>query len=194
MDIQLQNAYVEVLLDNFMSVVKQNIMFQAQLEVLKSSLNSHNELRDKCDRLEEERNQLKQQLDLINSEIVVLRNETNTRVTHEEKNRLQTAVNDYMRQVKNLKNELVESKAESQEALIKNNNHIEELNKYIQRLESVVPANKLKKIKLNEMSQEEQIIESNDNLENTTDQVLKFIVDEVKQVENDDNVKSGGSF
>ena len=33
MDVKLQNAYVEVLLGNFMEVVKQNLMFQAQLEV-----------------------------------------------------------------------------------------------------------------------------------------------------------------
>ena len=32
MDINLQNAYVEVVLENFLSVVKQNLLFQAQLE------------------------------------------------------------------------------------------------------------------------------------------------------------------
>ena len=37
MDVKLQNAYVEVLLDNFLSVVKQNIMFQAQLKTLNDS-------------------------------------------------------------------------------------------------------------------------------------------------------------
>jgi hypothetical protein len=37
MDVRLQNAYVEVLLGNFMEVVKQNLMFQAQIEVNKNS-------------------------------------------------------------------------------------------------------------------------------------------------------------
>ena len=38
MDVRLQNAYVEVLLGNFMEVVKQNLLFQAQIEVNKNSL------------------------------------------------------------------------------------------------------------------------------------------------------------
>jgi hypothetical protein len=38
MDVRLQNAYVEVLLSNFMEVVKQNLMFQAQLEVNKNNV------------------------------------------------------------------------------------------------------------------------------------------------------------
>ena len=38
MDIKLQNAYVKVVLDNFMEVVKQNLLFQAQLEIMKAEL------------------------------------------------------------------------------------------------------------------------------------------------------------
>ena len=50
MDVRLQNAYVEVLLGNFMEVVKQNLMFQAQIEVNKNSLQ---EAEDSVRRLKE---------------------------------------------------------------------------------------------------------------------------------------------
>lgn len=201
MDIQLQNAYVEVLLDNFMSVVKQNIMFQAQLEVMKKTLNELNAKQDNVELLQSQNAELEKQLQLLTSENVVLKNDVNSRVAPEtlrnEKSRLQSAVNDYMRQVKTLKTELMEVKAESQEVLVKNNNHIDELNKYIQRLESVVPANKLKKLKINETTQEEQVTETpevTEVVENPTEQLLTFVEEEVKQPENDDIVKSGGSF
>lgn len=201
MDIQLQNAYVEVLLDNFMSVVKQNIMFQAQLEVLKKTLNEVNAKQDALDALTSRNAELENALQALTSENVVLKNDVNSRVTPEtlrnEKSRLQSAVNDYMRQVKTLKTELMEVKVESQEVLVKNNNHIDELNKYIQRLESVVPANKLKKLKINETTQEEQVIETtevSEVAEKPTEQLLTFVED-IKQPEIiDDNVKSGGSF
>ena len=44
-------------------------------------------------------------------------------------------------------------KSESQNVLLQNNNRIEELTKYVARLENVVPANKLKKVKLGEVVQ-----------------------------------------
>ena len=203
MDIQLQNAYVEVLLDNFMSVVKQNIMFQAQLEVMKKTLNELNAKQDNVELLQSQNAELEKQLQLLTSENVVLKNDVNSRVAPEtlrnEKSRLQSAVNDYMRQVKTLKTELMEVKAESQEVLVKNNNHIDKLNKYIQRLESVVPANKLKKLKINETTQEEQVTETpevTEVVENPTEQLLTFVEEEVKQPEiiDTDNIKSGGSF
>lgn len=200
MDIQLQNAYVEVLLDNFMSVVKQNIMFQAQLEVMKKTLNELNAKQDNVELLQSQNAELEKQLQLLTSENVVLKNDVNSRVAPEtlrnEKSRLQSAVNDYMRQVKTLQSELMEVRAESQEVLIKNNNHIEELNKYINRLESVVPANKLKKVKLGEIS---PIVEepSNEIPVSTIEQVLTFgeTGSQSEQPEStEDNIKSGGSF
>lgn len=200
MDLQLQNAYVEVLLDNFMSVVKQNIMFQAQLEVMKKTLNEMSVKQDNVEALQSKNVELEKQLQLLTSENVVLKNDVNSRVAPEtlrnEKSRLQSAVNDYMRQVKNLQSELMEVRAESQEVLIKNNNHIEELNKYINRLESVVPANKLKKVKMGEIT---PVVEepSNEIPVSTIEQALTFgeTSSQSEQSEStEDNIKSGGSF
>jgi SMC interacting uncharacterized protein involved in chromosome segregation len=90
-----------------------------------------------------------------------------------EKNRLQNAVNDYMRQLEEARKEILKAKSESQEILIQNVNKIEELNRYILKLENVVPAAKLKKVRLGENVQPEPI----DNVQ-----------------EENDLVKSGGTF
>ena len=87
----------------------------------------------------------------------------------QEKDRLQSAVNDYMRQLKETQQEVLKVKSESQDVLLQNNNRIEELTKYVTRLEAVVPANKLKKLKVGE-------------------------VDESMLLINDDVEKSGGTF
>jgi seryl-tRNA synthetase len=133
MDVKLQNAYVEVLLGNFMEVVKQNIMFQAQLELSKSTHKEIDELKRKID-------------DLTRANSVIQSGSS-------EKDRLQAAVNDLMRQLKHAKEDLLVAKSESQDVLITNNNRIEDLTKYISRLEEAVPASKLKKLKLSDGNQ-----------------------------------------
>ena len=54
MDVNLQNVYTEVLLDNFIAVIKQNIMFQAQIEVMSKSLTEFDKL--KKEKIEFEKN------------------------------------------------------------------------------------------------------------------------------------------
>jgi hypothetical protein len=173
MDVKLQNAYVEVLLDNFMAVVKQNLMFQAQMEVMKSAVSEADDVRRKILELSD-RNVLLQQtndglvkkLESLSGENVNLKTTVgqkdiqvnNTTNIIREKDRLQNAVNTYMKQVKTL-----------EETSVENIKRIEELTKYIDKLEMVVPANKLKKLKVVDLT--------------------AFGVEEVQ-----DNVKSGGTF
>ena len=83
-----------------------------------------------------------------------------------------------MRQLKSAQQELLVVKSESQDVLMQNNNRIEELTKYVARLETVVPANKLKKVKLGEVIQP-------DTPEITVEEPVLPI---------DDIVKSGGTF
>ena len=175
MDIKLQNAYVEVLLDNFMAVVKQNLMFQAQMEIMKSAVSEADDVRRKILELSE-RNVLLQQtndglvkkLESLSGENLNLKTTVgqkdiqvnNTTNIIREKDRLQSAVNTYMKQVKAL-----------EETSVNNNKRIEELTKYIDKLEMVVPANKLKKLK-----------------------VIDLTAFGVEEAEVKDNVKSGGTF
>jgi replication initiation and membrane attachment protein DnaB len=97
----------------------------------------------------------------------------------QEKQRLQSAVNDYMRQLNEAKNEVLRVRSESQDVLLQNNNRIEELTKYISRLEVAVPANKLKKVKLGESIQPE------------TPEVTEIIP---SLPLGDESVKNGGTF
>jgi hypothetical protein len=82
-----------------------------------------------------------------------------------------------MRQLSEVKTELLTVKSESQDVLLQNNNRIEELTKYILRLEAAVPANKLKKVKLGESVQTE------------TPEVTEVITSL-----DDESVKNGGTF
>jgi predicted RNase H-like nuclease (RuvC/YqgF family) len=173
MDVKLQNAYVEVLLDNFMAVVKQNLMFQAQMEIMKSAVSEADDVRRKIielsDRnvlLQQTNDELVKKLESLSGENVNLKTKVgqkdievnNTTNIIREKDRLQSAVNTYMKQIKTLEDTSVD-----------NNKRIEELTKYIDKLEMVVPVNKLKKLKSVDLT--------------------AFGVEEVQ-----DNVKSGGTF
>lgn len=158
MDIGLQNAYVEVLLDNFMSVVKQNVMFQAQLELnnkktteydemkvsLQDLINKNLELQQKVSSLTEDLNSTKSTA-IDNKDIAYALEET-----RKEKERLQNAANDYMRQIRNTQDSLSNANVN----IDKLKNTIEEQNKYIEQLESIIPVTKLKKIKLDNLQEE----------------------------------------
>jgi hypothetical protein len=84
-----------------------------------------------------------------------------------------------MRQLKETQQQVLKVKSESQDVLLQNNNRIEELTKYITRLEAVVSANKLKKVKLGEIIQP-------DSPEFTNKMSL--------EITSNDSVKSGGTF
>jgi prefoldin subunit 5 len=144
MDVKLQNSYVEVLLDNFMSVVKQNIMFQAQLKVLNDSseelIRTKSALEEISIRYQDCEKKITESGNLINSLRVDNTNKesqiVNTTNLQKEKDRLQAATNDYMKQISALK----EKNDSISDALNKQN-------KYIEELESLVPITKLKKLK-----------------------------------------------
>ena len=102
MDVQFINSYNEVLFDNFVSVLKQNILFQTNIKILEEKLqkalelqkdiddlsnirNEYNAALDNIGKLQEQLNQKDQQLSSMHS-------------NDAEKYRLQSAVNDLMRQ------------------------------------------------------------------------------------------------
>ena len=125
MDVRLQNAYVEVLLVNFMEVVKQNVMFQAQLEVNKKNTDELNDVRRQLEDLSKRNVELQHHLET--PQINPLK---------EEKNRLQSALNEMMRENKSLK----DSNSTLTTSLV-------DLNRYVEEMEKVVPVSKLKKLK-----------------------------------------------
>ena len=155
MDVNLQNVYADVLLENFVSVIKQNIMFQAQLEIAGKTINELNAIAARVDQMAGRNAELEAILQSIGGENDRLKTDmvskdsqvNSTETIRAEKDRLQEAVNDYMRKNRDLEEQVLKAKSKSSDALLSNQRTIEELNEYIHRLESVVPANKLKKVK-----------------------------------------------
>jgi predicted nucleic acid-binding Zn-ribbon protein len=164
MDVNLQNVYTEVLLDNFIAVIKQNIMFQAQIELMTKSLSEFDKIRKEKTEFEQKYSALKEQFDRLSNDFNIAKTTAsqteNLAISSNnlkaDKDRLQSAVNDYMKQVKRLETEIQSVKEEKLE-----------LNKYIEKLETNIPVTKLKKLKsidLTEFQQDEQIV--NDNTKN----------------------------
>lgn len=138
-DIKFLQKYNETALDNFVAVVKQNIIFQAQLAYLSDENASIPELKKQL----EEMAALKLVLVKMQEENVNLKNELNSKITiiesanksDAEKYRLQTAVNTQMRELEVFKQGVFSSQEK-----------IKEQDKYIARLEEMLPKSARKKL------------------------------------------------
>ena len=133
-DIKFLQHYNETAIDNFVAVVKQNILFQAQIAALSEENRRIPELLKEIDSFEE----TKKQIVTLTEANVNLANQLNIKSQIAEKTskvdterfRLQTAVNNQMKEINGLK-----------EAL-------EEQQEYIKKLENMLPASKKKKLGL----------------------------------------------
>jgi chromosome condensin MukBEF ATPase and DNA-binding subunit MukB len=128
----LSNAYQEILLDNLMSVIKQNFVFQTQLKLTEDSGRVREELQNKYNELIKVHEVLKGQLS--DAQNVKMKADMSASV-HEEKSRLQSALNDNMKK-----------KVELEKTLQEKNSEIENMKEYISKLEGIAPQTKLKKI------------------------------------------------
>ena len=154
-DIKFLQHYNETAIDNFVAVVKQNILFQAQIAVLSEENKKIPELQKEIDSFEE----VKKKLVELNEANVNLANQLNkqnqiaekTNKVDTERFRLQTAVNAQMKEMKGLK-----------EAL-------DEQQEYIKKLENMLPPSKKKKLGLASDEVEEQAIEEITQEEPTVD-------------------------
>jgi hypothetical protein len=138
-DIKFLQKYNETALDNFVAVVKQNIVFQAQLAYLADENASIPELKKQLEEMEA----LKIHLVKLQEENVNLKNELNSKITiiesanksDAEKYRLQTAVNNQMRELEVLKQGTLSLQEKSKEQ-----------EEYIARLEEMLPKTARKKL------------------------------------------------
>jgi len=122
---EFSNAYQEILLDNLVSIIKQNFIFQTQLKLAEESGKLKAEIETKYNDLlkaHESLKDIKAKVDINAS-------------AHEEKSRLQGALNDIMKKNAQIKKNLEEKEME---ILI--------LKEYIEKLETIAPSSKLKKI------------------------------------------------
>jgi chromosome segregation ATPase len=137
MSVEFSNTYQEILLDNLVSIIKQNFVFQTQLKIAEESGKATAEIQAKYDELiraHEALKEFKAKADVNAS-------------AHEDKSRLQGALNDTMKQNTALQKQLEEK-----------NTEIAGLNEYIEKLESIATPSKLKKLNPEKFT-EENIVE-----------------------------------
>ena len=102
MDVQFINSYNEVLFDNFVSVLKQNILFQTNIKILEEKVKGYSNLEQNLNELNDIRNMYNTALDNIGKLQAQLNQKdqqlSSMHSNDAEKYRLQSAVNDLMRQ------------------------------------------------------------------------------------------------
>jgi chromosome segregation ATPase len=138
MSVEFSNTYQEILLDNLVSIIKQNFIFQTQLKLAEGGNKDKAELQEKYDTLFSQYESLKSQTPEL--EALKLRVDTNAGA-HEEKSRIQSALNDEMRKNVELKGQLEVKSSE----LAGKTQEIVDLKNQILKLESSIPTPKLKK-------------------------------------------------
>ena len=125
MNVEFSNAYQEVLLENLDVILKQNFMMQTRLKLLEKETNVRAEMQAKIDELTVKHQEALQQIG--QSQHYKVQAESNDAIV-QEKNRIQSALNDAMRELGTTKNAL-----ESREKEIK------EMNSIISELEKLIP-------------------------------------------------------
>ena len=138
MSVEFSNTYQEILLDNLVSIIKQNFIFQTQLKLAENGNKDKSELQEKYDTLFSQYESLKSQTPEL--EALRLRVDTNAGA-HEEKSRIQSALNDEMKKSVDLKGQLEVKSSE----LAEKTQEVVDLRNQILKLESLIPVSKLKK-------------------------------------------------
>lgn len=169
-DIKFLEKYNESAIDNFVAVVKQNILFQAQVAYLSDQLAHTEELRKQIADFEP----VKEALVKLRDENINLTNELNNKITiiesanksDAEKYRMQTALNEQSREIERLSSVTISLQKKEKEQT-----------EYIAKLEEMLPKTAKKKLGITQ----EQIVEENGQKETVDNDTLKTL-------------SSGGSF
>jgi chromosome segregation ATPase len=200
MDGKFLSIYNEVILDNFDAVLKQNFMFQTQIKLLEEQIKEKSELETKLASLSSEKNdivELRAEIDGLKTELdnknLAIQNLNNT---DNERHRLQTAVNNQMKEIEGLKSQVgsLQSDKESEVQLVKNqkdseinslrtqkdseiellkNKEKEQLD-YIAQLEEMLPNSKKKKLGIDIPEEQKPTIEEPKTLAKEEVNILKF--------------------
>lgn len=133
MSVEFSNAYQEILLDNLIAIIKQNFIFQTQLKLAEDSGKTTAEIQAKY-------NELLQTYEAVKD----LKTKVDVNASaHEDKSRLQGALNDTMKQNTALQKQLEEK-----------NTEIAGLKDYMEKLESIATPSKLKKLNPEKFTEE----------------------------------------
>jgi len=125
MSVEFSNAYQEVLLENLDSILKQNFMFQTRIKLFEKEANFKTELQAKLDDVTAKYQEALAQVGA--AEQYKVQASSNDAIV-QEKSRIQSALNDTMRELGTTKGALEGSQAE-----------VKELKSRIAELEKLVP-------------------------------------------------------
>jgi len=109
MSVEFSNAYQEVLLENLDAILKQNFMFQARIKLFEKEANSKAELQAKLDDVTAKYQNVLEQVGA--AEQYKVQASSNDAIV-QEKTRIQSALNDTMRELDSTKSVLERSQAE----------------------------------------------------------------------------------
>ena len=139
MDGKFLDVYNEVILDNFNAVLKQNFMFQTQLKFAEEKAKEVGELEKKLATLTSEnsdanilREEIKTLNERINQKEAIIQSSSNT---DNERHRLQTAVNNQMKEIEGLKKTIGDLQQQQKDQQT-----------YVTQLEEMLPNSKKKKL------------------------------------------------
>jgi chromosome segregation ATPase len=143
MSVEFSNTYQEILLENLVAIIKQNFIFQTQIKLAENFSKESQDVKKKLEELTTLYNTAKAEL----SQLSVYKNKAESNSSaHEEKNRIQAALNDAMKKNSSIQKELDEKNNEINKLKDQSEKEIVELKNYIFQLESIAPVTKLKKI------------------------------------------------
>ena len=145
MSVEFSNVYQEVLLENLDAILKQNLLFQARLKLLEREANVRAEMQAKIDGLTENIRQLNEQLE--STQHYKAQAENNDAIV-QEKTRIQSALNDTMRELSGVKTDLDARRNEVsslQNTIADRDVEIKSLKDTVSNLEKLVPAPKVVK-------------------------------------------------
>ena len=125
MNVEFSNAYQEVLLENLDVILKQNFMMQTRLKLLEKEANVRAEMQAKIDELTVKHQEALEQIG--QTQHYKVQAESNDAIV-QEKTRIQSALNDAMRELGNTKSALEAKEKE-----------VKEMNSKISELEKLVP-------------------------------------------------------
>ena len=145
MSAEFSNAYQEILLDNLMSVIKQNFIFQTQLKLIENVGNQKNELEAKYNELVASVGSMQEKLNEA-ERVKSISNMNDS--AHQEKQRIQIALNNEMKKSAELAKKIDEKELE-----------ITKLQEYVVKLEEIAPITKLKKINPEKVSEPPKVKE-----------------------------------
>jgi chromosome segregation ATPase len=143
MSADFTNIYQEILLDNLVAIIKQNFAFQTQIKLSENAGQRNVELEKQVQQLQDETNQLKLQLQGNTNQLQIYKNKAEqNNSAHEEKSRIQVALNNELQKSSSYKEEIDKKNAD----IIKLSNEMKVIEEELETLKELVPVSKLKKM------------------------------------------------